>query len=149
MARLIAVAMLLALAGGCAEPDFKTVDGVGYRYADFDGKWRFVNYWATWCGPCIKEIPELNHLAAAHAERVVVLGVNYDEPEGDEALAQAREMKSEFPVYAEDPAAVLGIEQPAVLPTTFVFAPDGSLHATLAGAQTEASLIRFLESTEE
>lgn len=139
---LVSTCLLLA----CGQPaDFYDANGVGHRYSDFEGKWRMVNYWATWCGPCIKEIPELNQLAETHADELVVLGVNFDEPPGDEALKQINRMKIEFPVYANDPASQLGVEKPEVLPTTFVFRPDGSLHATLVGPQTEESLLQAMQ----
>lgn len=145
MRRLIVIA-LLAL-GGCQQPDFYDTEGNGYRYEDFSGKWRIVNYWATWCGPCIKEIPELNTLAAEHADQLVVLGVNYDAPEPGEMERQVRRMKIEFPVYATEPAAALGITRPEVLPTTFIFTPDGQLYQTLVGPQTEDSLLAALEES--
>jgi thiol-disulfide isomerase/thioredoxin len=133
--------LILWLAGCAAPPDFLDISGTGYRYQDFDDKWVIVNYWATWCGPCIKEIPELNQLAREHGDSLVVLGANFDEPEGEEQKQQAVKMKIEFPVYAEEPAAALGIAKPEVLPTTFVFAPGLKLKATLVGPQTVASLL--------
>jgi len=104
-----------------------------------------VDFWATWCAPCIKEIPELNRLAEEHADELVVLGVNFDLPEGEERLRQAKKMKIEFPVYADDPAQDLGIERPMVLPTTFVFAPGLELRQTLVGPQTEESLLAAID----
>ena len=79
---------------------------------------------------------ELNELNHEHTGSVAVLGVNFDAPEPEEALRQAQRMKIDFPVYAEDPAAALGVTRPEVLPTTFVFAPDGSLAQTMVGPQT-------------
>ncbi|MFT4997247.1 MAG: thiol-disulfide isomerase/thioredoxin, partial [Flavobacteriales bacterium] len=45
--------------------------------ANAKGKWTYINYWATWCKPCIEEIPELNEFAAQNPY-LVVLGVNFD-----------------------------------------------------------------------
>lgn len=140
--------VLLALTASCSEttpPDFVDIYGEPHRYESFSDKWVIVNYWATWCAPCIKEIPELNTLAEDHADRLVVLGVNFDEPEGEERVQQAEKMKIAFPVYATDPSAQLGVEKPQVLPTTFIFAPGMALHATLVGPQTEDSLLASME----
>ncbi|MDZ7687040.1 MAG: TlpA disulfide reductase family protein [Gammaproteobacteria bacterium] len=136
--------MVVVLVASCSAevpPDFTDVEGQGHRYASFEDKWVIVNYWATWCAPCIKEIPELNTLAAEHADDLVVLGVNFDNPEGDEASKQAKKMKIEFPVYAHPPHEDLGITPPQVLPTTFVFAPGLDFVEKLVGPQTEQSLL--------
>ena len=143
--RLLTILMLSLLLTACQEPDFVDTQGNGYRYEDQQGKWRLVNYWATWCGPCIKEIPELNALARDHKESILVFGVNFDSPEADEQHAQVEKMKIEFPVYAQEPARELGINKPDVLPTTFIFSPDGKLAATLVGPQTEESLLALMQ----
>lgn len=134
--------VLVLLASGCQKPpDFIDARGNGHRLSDYQGKWVLVNYWATWCGPCIKEIPELNQLAETHAKRLVILGVDYDLPKGEELRDQVRAMKIQYPVIAGDPKELLGITEPDVLPTTFVFAPGMKLKATLVGPQTEASIL--------
>ncbi|MFN3236341.1 MAG: TlpA family protein disulfide reductase [Pseudomonadales bacterium] len=141
--RLGLLAGLLLLVS-CGKPDVYDVEGKGLRLAELHDKVLIVNYWATWCAPCIKEIPELNELAQAHAETITLVGVNYDQPEGQEAIKQTERMKIEFPVLAGNPAAILGVETPTVLPTTYIFARGGELHATLVGPQTEATILAAL-----
>lgn len=146
-AKAIAMGMVMTLLLTACQPapDFVDTDGKGHRLADYEDRWVIVNYWATWCGPCIKEIPELNLLAKEYGDRLVVLGANFDVPEGEEADRQVQKMKIEFPVFATEPAAMLGIEKPEVLPTTFVFAPGMQLAETLVGPQTEASILKVIE----
>ncbi len=133
--------LVLLISGlSCSQPDFYDTQGKGYRYADFSGKWLVINYWATWCAPCITEIPELIALNAKH-DALLVLGVNYDQPDAEGMARDLARLNISFPVYAEDPHQRLGIDRPAVLPTTFIFDPDGNLHRTLVGPQTEASLL--------
>lgn len=144
MRKLLGVAMVLLLLASCEQPDFLDTEGRGYRYADFNGKWLILNYWATWCGPCIKEIPELNKIAEEHQDKVRVFGVNFDQPDAEERHAQVEKMRIEFPVFVIDPSADMGFTRPEVLPTTFIFSPDGTLHATLIGPQTENSLLEAL-----
>jgi thiol-disulfide isomerase/thioredoxin len=121
------------------------IEGQGHRYTDIKDKWFIVNYWATWCGPCIKEIPELNELAHEQADRLQVFGVNWDEPEAEARLTQAKKMKIQFPVYAGDPSAQLGIEKPNVLPSTYVFAPGLVLVDELIGPQTRESILAVMD----
>lgn len=143
MRRLLTI-LTVIIATSCQQPDFLDTRGNGYFYEELEGQWLVVNYWATWCGPCIKEIPELNALAEEHKGRVRVFGVNFDQPIGEEIQAQVAKMKIEFPVYLQDPSKHLGIARPEVLPTTFVFSPAGDLHSTLVGPQTKETLLDSL-----
>ena len=147
----LCVLILLLTMTACTQPDFHDTDGKAYRYSDFTGRWLLVNYWATWCAPCIKEIPELAALDSAR-EDVVVLGVNYDLLSGaDDSARRAEQMARDiatmnitFPVLSGDPSAALGVDRPAVLPTTLVIDPDGNLHSILTGPQTQASLLMVM-----
>lgn len=145
MRKFLILMMVVMMVPACDEPDFHDAAGNGHRFEELRGKWLFVNYWATWCAPCIKEIPEFNELMEAHGEELVVYGVNYDEPAGEEMARQIRKMKIEFPVFSKDPADKLGIERPEVLPTTFVFSPDGEHVETLVGPQTRETLLAVME----
>ncbi len=145
------VAVVLVLLTACERKqtaDFFDVEGQGYLYEDYADKWLVVNYWATWCAPCIKEIPELNLLSRDHGEKLAVFGVNFDSPLGDEAQRQANKMKIAFPVYLEPPHEQLGIRIPEVLPTTFVFSPGLELKATLVGPQTAEALLAVMGSAD-
>jgi thiol-disulfide isomerase/thioredoxin len=109
--------------------------------ADLRGQWVVINYWAKWCKPCIKEIPELNELDQ-HYSQVTVLGVNYDGATGEELASQLESLGVEFTMLTEDPAAGLGLPRPVVLPTTVILNPTGNVSQTLIGPQTMASLAR-------
>ena len=130
----LAVLLLLFLVAGCGKTPGEA------SLADARGHWVVVNYWAEWCKPCIKEIPELNQLAREHNE-IRVFGVNYDGEAGDQLRAQVEKLGIEFPLLKVDPAAALGISRPAVLPTTLILNPGGELAATLVGPQTLESLL--------
>lgn len=143
--RLVLI-MCVGLLAGCSQADFYDVEGNGISLAELQSKPLIVNYWATWCAPCIKEIPELNELAEQHADDFNLLGVNFDQPGPDDQQKQVDKMKIEFPVFAGEPSAILGVAMPMVLPTTYVFATGGVLVATLVGPQTGESLLAALEA---
>lgn len=106
--------------------------------------WTFVNYWAEWCRPCIKEVPELNSLNGRAGYRV--LGVNFDGETGAELAAQVEKLGVAFPTLETDPAERLALERPVVLPTTLILAPGGDLHGVLVGPQTVDTLIAATEA---
>lgn len=145
--RLLATLFALCLILACTpapEGSTDSLDASQYR-----GRWLLVNYWAEWCQPCRREIPELNRLAGEFGDNVAVLGVNFDGLEG-EALANAvAALAIEFPSTGEDPAAALDVQRPRVLPTTYVFDPEGKLVHTLLGPQTYGALAALIEEPQQ
>ncbi|MEP5568557.1 MAG: TlpA disulfide reductase family protein [Halioglobus sp.] len=136
----ILVALLMAVVASCAAPESPSKNTVkALHKAAHEGRWVVINYWAQWCKPCIKEIPELNALDRKY-EQVAVLGVNYDGKTGEQLQTQITALKIDFPTLLEDPSGVLGVALPQVLPTTLILNPDGQLVATLVGPQTLESL---------
>lgn len=124
----------------CARPiALHLQDGSTVQLTDHAGQWVLVNYWAEWCEPCRREIPELNALLKARAPTVAVYGVNYDGISGAALQAQAMKMGIAFPLLTSDPGVDLGTAHPEVLPTTIVIAPSGR-RTLLVGPQTQASL---------
>jgi len=136
----LVVVSLVVLCACSQAVDFVDTDGNSYRYSDIQGKWQVINYWATWCAPCIREIPELIRLDENNDD-VVVFGVNFDSPEGEEIERQIEKMGITFPIYQKDPYVRLGILMPEVLPTTVLIDPEGKISDVLVGPQTEESLL--------
>lgn len=136
----LATLLLAALLGACgpAESPRGVVDEL-----PLGGNWMIVNYWAEWCAPCRKEIPELNTLALRHGD-LDVYAVNFDGVQGEALLQQAAELDIQFPLLTEDPGERLGLTRPNVLPTTLILSPQGEEVTRLIGPQTEAGLLNEL-----
>lgn len=137
---LISTVLLCGLLSGCGKADYQTLDGHEGRFKDLQGRWVLINYWASWCEPCIKEIPELNQFAQQQGDKVAVFAVNFDGIQGAQLQEQVAKLKFAIPVLTADPAVTLGYERPQALPSTFVFSPDGKLKQVLQGEQTVSSL---------
>ncbi len=133
--------MLTVMACEKPPPDFVDTAGRGYHYADFNGRYLVINYWATWCAPCRKEIPELNELAIARSADLAIFGVNFESVSASQMADDIAKMGITFPVYVTDPSSRFQVEKPQVLPTTLIIDPDGKLQATLVGPQTAGTLL--------
>jgi len=120
--------------------EVKTIDDKAWRLADHRGRWVVVNYWATWCGPCLKEMPDLSALDAMR-EDVDVIGLAYEDTTPADLRAFLVKHPVVYPVAIADvyapPAA---FDAPRGLPTTWLIAPDGRVARHFLGPVTAADL---------
>ena len=143
---IIAVVLILS-ACGQTEPFGTDQHSVQVPESLLAKKWLVINYWAVWCAPCRKEIPELNKLHhELHAQDVRVLGVNYDQLQGDELLVDSQQLGIAFPVLSTDPAERFKLPATQGLPATYIVNPQGELVIQLHGEQTEQSILEALSS---
>ncbi len=131
---------LILILSSCSEPDYRLVDGSSGKLDDFLGRWLIVNYWADWCPPCIKEMPELENFYNDNEDRAVVLTYNFDRLEGEELQSQIIRFGVNVPSILTDPGILFGWEAPPSLPATYIINPEGILLHTLIGPQTQESL---------
>lgn len=133
--------VFVAMLAACGDEPLPLADGAVTRVSEWDGRIVVINYWAEWCAPCRKEIPEFNTLhAEASAGGPLVVGVNYDELRPEDLNAVIKRMDVRFPTLAVDPWQRLGYERPEMLPTTIIRASDGAIAEVLRGPQTLESL---------
>jgi len=128
--------------------DFSYPDIYGkvHTLAEYKGKWVIVNYWATTCPPCIKEIPELKAFHRRHQDRdVVLLGVNFEEIPLPwlKDFMDSVSMKYTVLLAGTSPDTPFG--KIMVIPTTFIVSPAGELVAKQVGPLTAASLDAFFK----
>lgn len=108
----------------------KTLTGDVVSLEDFRGKWVLLNFWATWCVPCAKEMPYLQQIAAEGD--MVVLGVNFNEsPATVEKFVKEHNLT--FPVLMEPDDVILTMYKVRALPRTFVISPDGRITHQIIG----------------
>jgi thiol-disulfide isomerase/thioredoxin len=127
------------LVGTTPELRIATLDGAVFDLAQQRGKWVVLNYWATWCAPCIKEIPELSELA--EREDVEVLGLDFEEIERADLDAFLLDHPAGYaiaPVDVYDPPSAFPV--PRGLPMTYLIAPDGKVAKAFVGPVTRRDI---------
>jgi thiol-disulfide isomerase/thioredoxin len=114
---------------------FKNLDGSDASYDVFKGKVVLINFWATWCIPCIKEMPSLNKLATAIGkEKFAVMALSLDGPTRAKVAPFIRDKElTALDVYLDDKRAAYGKLDILVLPTSILVDKQGREVGRLAG----------------
>lgn len=153
--RRVVVGILLGLLlSGCGGDAGVDQHGQKVTAEQLENQWLIINYWADWCAPCRREIPELNRLAQEWAgQDVQVLGVNFDGLQGEELARASETMGIRFRVLAQDPSARFELPRSEVLPVTYIVDASGKVRERLAGEQNaevlKGHLARLREDTGE
>jgi len=147
--KIIVFILLGFLLTACSQSSDENINGHSVDLNALQGKWVFINYWATWCKPCVTELPDLDKFYLANKDKnVVVIGVNFDQIPAKQVRAFANKLAITFPLLKSFPLKKYGLEHPTILPTTFVIGPDGKAREALYGPQTYASLEAILKEEE-
>jgi thiol-disulfide isomerase/thioredoxin len=116
---------------GTVQPtDFslQDVNGEEFDVGDFKGKVTLVNFWASWCGPCVEEIPSLNRLKEKMQDQPFqLISVNYAES-AQQIRAFMKKVNVAFPVLLDKDGELAGQWKVVAFPSTFVIGPDGEIH---------------------
>jgi len=145
--RIFVLLLAMPFAAAAIDMPLEDIDGRSANLTDYRGKWVVVNYWATWCPPCIVEMPELQAFHDAHAERdAVVIGINLEQIGAERLRAFLEDYFITYPVYASEPAQESELGLIPGLPTTFMVSPVGEVVARQVGPVTRDMLEQFIRS---
>ncbi len=144
-----AMSQMLATSAHAEPVSFSLPDlnGRSHAVSDYRGRWVVVNFWATWCSPCVREIPELIAFRERHQEKVEILGIAFEKTSVDQIRAFADEFKINYPVLLIGDEPVIPLEPLKGLPSTFLLSPDGELRKSHVGPVTAEQLSQWLEAS--
>lgn len=139
----VAVGLLLASFAAGAAPAaatpahptlvVRTLNGKTFDLAAHRGQWVIVNFWATWCSPCLAEMPAISKFVASH-RNVTAIGLAYDRTPRAEVMRYVHEHPVDYPLAQLDLDDLpRGMEMPENLPTTYLVAPDGHVARRFLG----------------
>jgi len=126
----------------------KDMSGAEHRLSQYTGKWVIVNYWATWCPPCLEEVPEF---VALYDERrnkdVMVIGVVFDYESIQAVNDYVDDMLMSYPIVLGNDNIVKQIGPADVLPMTYLFNPKGELVKVKRGLVSRHCLEKIMLDT--
>jgi thiol-disulfide isomerase/thioredoxin len=131
---------------GAPAPNFElqTLSGSQISLSDLKGKVVLLNFWATWCVPCRQEMPLLQDRAISYPSRLVVLGINYDEPAN---LVQdyVTSLKISFPILMDPGSKVQALYRVRGYPTTVIVDGQGIIRFFHIGELSDTILDDYLK----
>jgi thiol-disulfide isomerase/thioredoxin len=133
-----------ALKADIAQADLKTMDGSTFKIADKKGQVILINLWATWCGPCLAEMPSFVKMKEAYGPQgFEILGLDTDDESNtltDDINKVIKEKNINYPIVFSDTktqVALLNISKFNGIPQSFLVDGDGNLRAVFKGANKE------------
>ena len=139
--------LALSFSGYAADFSLEDTQGKTHRLADYCGKWVLVNFWATWCPPCLSEIPELTSLHNAHKDNdLVVIGIAMDSGSSKKVANFAKAHGISYPVVLGNRKIAAQIGELEVLPTSYLYAPNGEQVSYQTGEVTRESVETYIKN---
>ncbi|MCG6966201.1 MAG: TlpA family protein disulfide reductase [Chromatiaceae bacterium] len=147
------VSLLIGNAPVAAAEDNFTLpglDGQEHSLSDYRGSWVLVNYWATWCPPCLEELPELEVFHSGAQGKAVVLGVNMEAISRPRLRDFTEQQFLSYPILiaTEQPRREQLLGPVEGLPTSYLVTPSGEVVARQVGPITAKAINDFIDNYE-
>ena len=142
--RFLLIAILLSLTMNVNAFQFQDTDGKFHTLSDYKGRWVIINFWATWCPPCLEEIPDLIALYEGR-EDVMVIGVAMEFSDPEVVMAFVESMSITYPTVLGNRRIASQLDDISMLPSTYFFDPDGKPAARKLGLVTRKSIEIFID----
>lgn len=137
--------VLVLCLNACSEPTlYHDLSGKTYQMDDFRGKWLIINYWASWCPSCEKEIPMFNELSAQYTKQLRIVGINYDVNEHPQLMTLRDRYQIHYTLMTDNLGEAYGFNDVRGLPTTLLINPAGHVVATYLGEQPKQKILQAM-----
>lgn len=144
------VLLTLLLSSACSTGDtinltLKDIHGKAHYLADYRGQWVLVNFWATWCPPCVRELPLLNQVNQQD-NKIKVIAINQEKIDLNKLQKFVQESQLSFPVIPREYHPSLLFQQLPVrgLPTTYFLDPQGRVRHKHEGEITQRDIEQII-----
>lgn len=139
---------LVSFSNNAKAPDFNLKDqyGVVHSLENYKGKVIFLNFWATWCPPCKKEMPDIENIYKEYGENkkdVVILGVNSEKE--NEVKKFLKDKGYTFPTLIDENSEVMRKYFIQAFPTSFVIDKEGNVYGYVMGGLTKEQIKQVIE----
>jgi thiol-disulfide isomerase/thioredoxin len=144
---VLLLSIMMPMAAMAVEMPLIDIHGNKDNLNNYTGRWLVVNYWATWCPPCIVEMPELQEFHDQHVDKdAMVIGINA------ELIGKIRLQEFlddyfiTYPIFVSKPVQQSELGLIPGLPTTFLISPKGEVVARQVGPVTRAMIEQFIQN---
>lgn len=132
-------------AGESSDYELRDMNGETHRVSDHRGKWLVINFWATWCSPCIAEMPELERFFQENKSRAQVWGVTFEDTDKARILEFVETLGVTYPILGYGQEPLTGFGSVTVLPTTFIIDRDGLFFHRFEGPIDAQDIVEAIE----
>ncbi len=144
---LLLLLLLMPLSVLAVDMPLTDINGNKVNLKSYLGKWVVVNYWATWCPPCIVEMPELQSFHDEHVNKdALVIGINTELIGKQQLRSFLEDYFITYPIVSSKPTQQSELGLIPGLPTTFLVTPEGEVVARQVGPVTRDMIEQFMQN---
>ncbi|CAH1057292.1 redoxin domain-containing protein [Paenibacillus pseudetheri] len=132
---------------GSIAPEFEatTIEGKKVRLSDFQGQIVVLNFWASWCTSCVREMPLLNDIHKSTSSQIETLFINVGESKGT-ASEYLKDHSFSFPVVIDVTGKISALFGVSALPATYIINGEGKIKEAILGEITDFPLMQLINS---